>query len=260
MSSIIKGERIRNQSIINLSERFQALHIEYEKNEIEDEALVTASQLNTEIEDNLVEMSHLQKEEILLEAKKEADLILKEAHQKAEEILAQALQKAEEIKGEAQSQQTQLLAQIEEKTSAILEDAEKEAESIKLQATEEKRMLIDSTESEMVEVLQQLLTYLVGEEVYNNTQWLTCIVKRMLEECHTKEIIKICIAPTLFEHLTESQKNELQALGENIILEERSTLNETTCVVETTQGSISYDVKEGLERVISQIKTLEKLS
>nr|WP_302595188.1 hypothetical protein [uncultured Cellulosilyticum sp.] len=272
MSSIIKSERIRNQSVINLSERFKALHIEYDK--VEEEDLTSESHIHNNLEvsalydqvsskDNMEEVlatSHQKREEILSEANEAAQKIVEEAKCRAEEILSAALTKAEEIKEETREKQTQLLYETQAKSEKMLEEVNEEVKALKRQAEEEKHALIMSSEGDLVNILQKLLGHIITEEVFENTDWLQCLVRKMIQGCHTKDEIKVCVSQGVFEQLTEDQKKEIQALGEHITIEVRNTLNETTCVVETKLGNISYDVVKGLERVISEIKTLEKLS
>ncbi len=275
MSSIIKGERIRNQSVINLSERFKAIHIEYEKDTVEDEGLDTRAHIYeaTHETDDLYEQSSSKEhmtnplvtsyeecEAIINEANENAQRIVEEAKQRAEEILSGALAKAEEIKEETRAQQTQLLYETRSKSEQMIEEVNEEVKVIKKQAEEEKAALIMSSETELVNLLQKLLGHIISEELFENTQWLLCMVRKMLQGCQTKDEIRICVAQSVFEKLTENKKEEIQALGEHITIEIRNSLNETTCIVETKLGNISYDVMTGMERVISEIKTLEKLS
>lgn len=272
MSSIIKSERIRNQSVINLSERFKAFQIEYDKMEEEDlafenhihnsleaSALYEPASSKDSVEEVLA-ASHQKKEEILSEAHEAAQRIVEEAKQRAEEILSAALTKAEAIKEETREEQTHLLYETQVKSERMLQEVNEEVETLKRQAEEEKQALIMSSEGDLINILQKLLGHIISEEVFENTSWLKCLVRKMIQGCHTKDEIKVCVSQSIFEQLTQEQKKEIEALGEKVTLEARNTLNETTCVVETKLGNISYDVMEGLERVISEIKTLEKLS
>lgn len=270
MSSIIKGERIRNQSVINLSERFKAIHIEYEKAEIEDEAfkVVDDSAIVTREDDALDHQetveNHLQQEntqdEILQEARQMANQIIAEAKQHAEEILSGALAKAESIKEETRAKQTQLLYETQEKTQSLLEGAHQEAEMIKRQAYEEKEELIRSSENELTEVLQKLLGHIISEELFDNTKWLQCLVHKMLQECPTKEEIIVYVSPETYDKLSEDVKANIVASGDKVRLEAKNNVSNTACIVETKQGNIVYDVMEGMERVVSEIKILDKLS
>ncbi|WP_054738610.1 FliH/SctL family protein [Cellulosilyticum ruminicola] len=274
MSSIIKGERIRNQSIINLSERFKAIHIEYEKAEIEDEAFerinhttigVAQNEVLATIVDNTETVAtHLLQQnvpdEIIEEAQQMAAQILADAKQRAEEILSEALAKAQGIKEDTRAKQTQLLYETQEKMQSMLEEAHQEAKIIKRQAHEEKEELIRSSEKELTEVLQKLLGHIVSEELFDNTDWLACLVHKMLQECPTKEEIIVCVSPETYEKLSEEVKTNIIASGDKIKLEVKNNVSNTACIVETKQGNIVYDVMKGLERVISQIKILDKLS
>lgn len=270
MSSIIKGERIRNQSVINLSERFQALHIEYEKDEVDHASQDSISHaINQEIDTTIQEETqeelqiNIQEEQInmlLAKANSEAEQIVEEARKQAEAMIAAAQSQSRNIEIDMQTKYAKLLEEANAKTQVILEDATHEAEQIRVQAEVEKQELIKNTENDFTKVLKKLLSHIISEEVFNNTDWLICMVRKMLQECATKEPINIAVSQKVLEMLSETQKSQIKQLGDHITLEARTTLNDTSCLVETKQGNIHYDVIDGLERVISEIQILEKLS
>lgn len=259
MSSIIKGNRIRNQSVIQLTDRFSAIHIQYETEEMIDE-VIHHKQLDlmedSEGRENVLEVAKV----TLEEAKAEANAILEEAHKKAEEILKEAFLQGEQIRGQASKEKTEILLESKAKEEQIVLEATEEARRLREEAIAEKQAIIESTEGELVETLSDLLTYLVGEEVYHNTTWLTCIVKRMLSECKdSKADMKLYLSPTLFERLTDKEKEYLVKQSNGLTIETKVDLNDTSCLLETKQGMITYDVVEGLNEIISQIKILSTL-
>lgn len=262
LSSIIKGERIRNQSIINFSERLSAIHIEYEEDDtkVVNTALTKGAAFegsDTLEEDTAVEEGS---EQILKEAQIAAARILEEANQEAQTIVSKALEIERQIKENAEVTKAKLLSEASAQRDSILEEAAQAAMQIKESAYIEKQKLIKSTEGEMVETLMTLLDYLISEEVFNNTQWVTYIVKRMLDQEVAKQEVKVILSPKLYERLTEADKEQIMGLKEVATFEVAESLNDTTCKVDIGQGSISYDVEEGLKKVFSDMRVLKKIA
>ncbi|WP_069997451.1 FliH/SctL family protein [Cellulosilyticum sp. I15G10I2] len=243
MSSIIKGGRIRNQTVINLSERLQITQVEYERSEPLDDEAVLGEQ-----GPEAISLMHL-----------EAQNLLDEAQQKAEIIINNALKEAEEIRKEAAFEKTNLLEDASNKHQLFLEQAREEAAQIVKNAYQEKEQIINSTEPELAQTLIALLQYLVGEEVYHNTGWVRCIIKRMLANDVFKKDIKVYVSPEVYNRLTDSEKESLMSIKEEVTLQVSEALSNTACKVETQEGAIEYDVVDGLDQVISDLKILQNL-
>ncbi|MDF2594862.1 MAG: hypothetical protein K0R69_1203 [Clostridia bacterium] len=250
LSSIIKGGRIREQKIINLSERFSAVSGESE---------ITDFSPNQET--SLVPQ---QEEIVLLEEQinlmhEKASAVLREAEGKAKEIIEAALQQAKEIKETVQEEKINLLNETFNQQNKMIETAKKEAEQIVQDAQTEKKHIIGNIEEELAQTLMSLLQYLIGEEVYRNIDWLLCIVKKMLSNDVFKEEIKVFISPAMYNKLTEENKETIKAIKNGVTLHSLDTMKDTSCRVETEEGAIEYDIKDGLDRVISDIDILKNL-
>lgn len=268
MSSIIKGERIRSQSVINFSERFSTVRIEYDKEEQETSYTRNAQDIgeNKEIlktDEELAATSEAiasQSANIINEANEAAENIIARAKVEAERLIQEAIAVAEQIKANAQSEANVLIQNTQNEHERVLREANETAQSIREEAIIEKTNLLQGAEEELTKVLISLLQYLVSEEIYHQTDWISCIVKRMIEGVPEQEALTITISPNLYERLTDKERSTLLGLGENVSLETSNILNDTTCVVKLKQGTISYDLEAGLEQVIKQIQTLQKLT
>lgn len=252
LSSIIKGGRIREQKIINLSERFSDIDSQIESNDfLSNQEVALAPQQEAE--------AIFLKEEQISRVYEEAENALHEAKEKAKQILEEAIGKAEEIKKTAQIEKNGLLNEARDKQNSIIEAAKKEAEQIVQEAKAEKKHIIGNTEKELAQTLMTLLQYLIGEEVYHNIDWLLCIVRKMLSNDIFKKEIKILVSPTMYNKLTVEHKKSIEQIKEGVTLQSSETIKDTECRVETEQGAIEYDVKEGLDKVLSDIDILKNL-
>jgi len=246
LSSIIKGGRIRNQTSIDLSERFNISNLEYYT------TLPNEDEMKDEMKDAEVER---QTDSTDLEA----EAILDEARQRAEEILRNALDEAEAIKKAAEAEKLNLLQEVVKKQETLLEQAKKESKQIYDEACYEKQQIIKGIEEELADTLKSLLQYLVGEEVYNNKKWLLGIVRRMLSNDGLKTDIKILVSPHLYSKLTDEDREKLTSTRDHVTLHASEAISDTACRVESTEGAIEYDVQSGLDQVISDIKILQNL-
>lgn len=246
LSSIIKGERIRTHSVIDFSTR------QVEKSIQEKYIKETTEQINFQQEEQLIDF----KEEKLKEVQKVVDEKLKEADFKVRQMLLEAVEKANTLQEEANQLKTQILFEIEEQKAVILEEAQQKAERIIAGAYEEKKEIIKNTEDELVETLIGLLNHIISEEMNYHSDWVKCLVRKMLNKEGISGRIKVIISPILYTRLSENELQAIEAISKDLIVETREQINETTCIIEFNQGSIVYDIAQGLERVIKDIRML----
>ncbi len=246
LSSIIKGERIRAQSIIDFSSR------QLERPTEEEYIKETVEQLSFEEKEQLVDF----KEEKLREIQKLVDAKLEEADHQVRQMLLEAVQKSQAIEEEAKQVKTQMLFEMEQEKARILEEAQRQAELIIAKAHEEKEELIMSTEGELVETLIALLNHIISEEMNYQVDWVKCLVRKMLNKEDISGKVKVIISPILYARLSENELEAIKDISKDLVVETRDNLNETTCMIEFNQGSIVYDIAQGLERVINDTRIL----
>ncbi len=250
LSSIIKGERVRKQTVINLSERLDITAIEYAAPEY----------TGDEFEEAEIEQEYpIEPTKHLEDARLQAEAILKEASEKAEELLVNTREEARAIKAAAEVEKNNLLCGAMEKQAALIEQTEREARTIIEEAYNEKERIIRGTEGEMVETLITLLQYLIGEEVYHHTAWIRCIVKKMLANPAFKKDIKVYLSANVYHRLTDEDKEVIMHMRDHTTIHIADSLSDTACRVETEEGAVEYDISSGLERVIADIKIIQNL-
>ena len=246
LSSIIKGERIRTQSIIDFSSR------QMEKNTQDKYIKETTEQIDFSEEKRLIDFE----KEKLKEVQKIIDAKLQEADSKVRQMLLEAAQKANALQEEAEQLKTQLLFEIEQHKVTILEEAHQKAEHIVAKAYEEKEEIISRTENELVETLITLLNHIISEEMNYSSEWIKCLIRKMLNKEDISGGIKVIISPILYTRLSEDELQAIKAISKDLIVETKEQMSETTCLIEFNQGSIVYDVTQGLQRVIKDIRML----
>lgn len=246
LSSIIKGERIRNQSIIDFSIRQVEWSIE--ENDVHKVA--------EENEENIEEDITCYKEKRLKEIQELIDAKLAQADEQINEMLSDAITKAKAIEKEAKQLKNDMLFELTEEKQKILDQAYKQAEGIIVEAYKEKDELIMNTEEELVDTLLLLLNHIISEEMHYQTDWLKCLVRKMLRKDEILGDVKVIISPILYDRLPEEERVAVEVLQKGLVVETKDNLNETTCIIECSQGSIVYDVTQGLERVINDTRIL----
>ncbi len=246
LSSIIKGERIRTQSIIDFSTRQIDVLAE------EDYINETIDQSSFDEKEQLESIQEKQLKEIqeLIDAK------LEEADNQVRQMLSEAIQKSQAIEEEAKQLKTHMLFEMTKEKEEVLEEARKQAELILANAHKEKEELIMSTEGELVETLITLLNHIISEEMNYQVDWVKYLVRKILSKEEILGKVKVIISPILYTRLSEKEIDAIKGIRKDLEIETRDNLNETTCMIEFNQGSIVYDISQGLERVINDTRIL----
>lgn len=270
MSSIIKSQKIRSESIIDFSSRIviesnNAIASEIESDEIEqfNEVDLTVDSSDNEEKVEYLEEKFRTKEEIqkykrkqLHEIQELIDLKLREADEQISRKYAELVLKTKNEEEEIDNVKKAVLFEAEVEKQKILSDALVEAESIKQEAINEKNELLASTEDEMVNTISYLVENIISNELKYNTRWLKLLVKKMIHKDNLVGDIIIRVSPVLYEKLTEEQLNQIKSLKDGVEIIQDELVDETMCIVACEQGTIQYDVNEGLQRVLQDIRIL----
>lgn len=242
LSSVIKGGRVLTQTIINLEERSKRHQVVPET-----------------YEDPIKEALNEHCIQIKNEAKQEATKILEAAKTEAEEILNNAKIEHEKLQSDVFQLKEETLKGLEQERQNILEEAENKAQSIINDAYAEKQKLIDDAEPEMVQLITRLLGHIIGDAMFENSDWVEVLVKKMISQENISEDICVVTSPQTYEQLIASKENNFTYAKGTITFRQDETLNNSTCVVETSQGDIVYDVQTGLNAVLRELKILQTL-
>lgn len=254
LSNIIKSGRIRSQSYLDLSQRLVSSNQKLLVDEIEQAESETVNS-----DDDLIELIGKRREE-LNRIEEEIQKKLKDADNKVEALLSDAASRCEMMEKEIKDKESEVLAKAHRSRNEMIQQAEVEASQIIEAAQAEKRSLLQSTEGEVVETLITLLKHIISEEMNENVEWLRLVVRKMLMQDQSSDTFKLVVSPYCLQLIEKDQKHFLEGLSKVTTIESNETLNDTSCILETNQGNIEYDVSYGLEKIISEIRILKGLS
>lgn len=185
-------------------------------------------------------------------AREEAELILKEAQLEALRIMENTEREIEVNK----------LA-IEEEARRIgyengfseakkqYEDLIQEAEFIREHARAEYREVLESIESDAINVILEIAKKVIGIEISFNKEDILYLVKQAFEKCGNKENIVLKTSPEDYDFLVIN-KDKLLSMVEGIgdlEIKKDSSLKEGACIVETAFGSVDAGVQTKLNKI-----------
>ena len=185
---------------------------------------------------------------------------MSEADSKIESMLAEAIEKAQSIENSARDKETNMLAETYHRQEEIIAKAEEEAEAIKKAALDEKREMLKAVEGEVVETIITLLQHIISEEIDGHVEWLKLVVRRILLQEEIDEDTTLLVSSNNRIRLEEEKNQFINSLSKLTTIEVSESLNDTTCVLVTSQGNIEYDINEGLRKVVSELRILKGLS
>ena len=237
MSNIIKGGRIRSQSYLDLSQRLKPEILKiYDERQCETEQV--------EVFDDSIEKIEERKKELAF----------------LEEMLAQTIEKCKAMEQQAIDKKAEILAQAQDRQDEMIQLAYDEAEAIKKSAYLEKQSLLKSVEGEVVETMISLLRHIISEELNENVEWLKLVVRKMLLQDQTTETFKLRVSIHNMQMIERDKAHFMEGISKVTQIESDETLNDTTCILETSQGNIEYDVSQGLERMMTEIRIVKGIS
>ena len=256
MSSIIKSASIRSQGIIDLSSRGHKFPLE-SSNEPSDEQVVEEVEAN-----EMRSVAHLlqEKQEEFARLNSVIQEKLLEATREAECILAKAKEEANQMKEEAVIEKNALLEEAYHQQEEVLRCAEDKVTQIKKEALEEKKAMLEAVEGDVVETIITLLQHIISEELTIGVDWLKMIVRRMLLQEDVGETVTLLISKENMNRLGKEKEALIAGLSKLASIEASDTLNDTTCILVTKQGNIEYDINEGLNKMIAELRVLKGLS
>ena len=224
----------------------------YEEAEVETEVTSMGTVPNLEM------ISQKEKELIALEGLLQDKM--SEADSKIESMLAEAIETAQSIENSARDKETNMLAETYHRQEEIIAKAEEEAEAIKKAALDEKREMLKAVEGEVVETIITLLQHIISEEIDGHVEWLKLVVRRILLQEEIDEDTTLLVSSNNRIRLEEEKNQFINSLSKLTTIEVSESLNDTTCVLVTSQGNIEYDINEGLRKVVSELRILKGLS
>lgn len=248
LSSIIKHSRINQLGTIQLGEPKKSETLISDTNDIQE---------SYKEKYNMAEKEALRLKE---EAKRNARQILEQAREEADSLLNQAKLQQEELLEIAYLEMDEARKIVADEKRIIIADAHKEKDAIIQEAINQKEKILEQIEPEMVSIIKNLLNRIIDKQVVGSGQWLEWIVRKMIRTENINESIIVRISEECYEAYSSMLESQLGDFKYGVHIERDRTLNDFSCAIEATTGTIYYDVKEGLDEVLKELDMLQSLS
>ncbi|HHX59580.1 MAG TPA: hypothetical protein GX707_02405 [Epulopiscium sp.] len=252
MSSIIKGQRIRSESIL----------------EIENTNAYIALK---EVDENLTTDIQEQKEDIrrkMQQVESKANIIIEKA---TEEAIAKAAVIIKEGQDRVKIESAIVLERAQEEGYQVgyetgYEEGKLEAQSlieegnqVVLDANEQKQQLLDEIEPQIIEMIIGICGKLIDEEINHNKDTILLLIRKTLGQVSsdTSEI-SVKVSPDEYEYVLENKDLIAQGTAnpENMQIKTDANLTKGVCVIETPFGSVACNVNEAFSEIKKQMRLI----
>jgi flagellar assembly protein FliH len=198
-------------------------------------------------------------EEIIKNARIDAELIIQEAQYEANRIL-------ENSKIEADENKDKIFSEAREKGyndgftegKQQYEELVSEAEQIRENAKLEYKEILDSIESDAVNLILDIAKNVIGTEISFHKEDILYLVKQAFEKCANKESVLLKAAPEDYDFII-ANKNRLLSMIENVgelKIKKDSSLKAGACIIETQYGSIDAGIQTKIKKIEEMFKQM----
>jgi flagellar assembly protein FliH len=221
-----------------------------------DEELLSFRELSEEEQQQKVD-------DILAQAKRDAEEIVNKAHEEAEQMRAAAFDEIQTLKQQAKeeghqegfSEGSQQASEEYEKKKAQLEEQVSQNE-MHLQEREEQLVLESS--NKMAELLCQLVPKLVGVSIENEKDVLLHLINRAMHNLDDSNRFVIRVSGQDYAELVSRKEEIYGALNPSVKLEifEDAKLSSLQCQIETDNGLVDVSLDAQLDNLTKSLKLL----
>lgn len=199
------------------------------------------------------------KEQIIENAKNEAELIIREAQYEADRILENTQAEAEENKNKIFEEAHQIgYNEGYNQAKQQYEDLINEAELIRETAKIEYKETLDNIENDAINLILDIAKNVIGTEISFHKEDILYLVKQAFEKCANKEIVLLKAASDDYDYIIANKAkllSMLEGVGELKIKKDNS-LKVGSCVVETPYGSIDAGIHTKMKKIEELFKQM----
>jgi len=218
------------------------------------------------------EKNRLLQEDVLFEAKKEAEVIIQQGQEKAKVVIQQGQEKAEAILTNAKTELDKLSQSVQQEAyekgfntgkeegiktgEEIIKKTLVEIQNVLIEAKHKREEIIQTNQEIIINLALMIAKKIIKTELVTNKEAILKNLKQALRKVRDKEKIKVKVNPV---HLAELglRKEELlaQVSGiEGIDFEEDKSIEPGGCIIETNFGLIDATISSQLEIVQEALK------
>lgn len=250
LSSIIKGQRIRSESWLEIENTSTNKNIAPEN---KDENLATNAEEQEIYIEQKLQSAQSKAEMIMKEATEEAAakaaLIIKEGQDRIEREAAIALEQAHEKGYTLGYEKGQLEAKaLIDQGNQIIQDAKKERQQI-----------LDDIEAEVIEMIIKICQNLIDEEINYNKDTIRFLIRKTLGKASTDALeFNIKVSEADYDYVIENKDEivENAAAPSDVTITKDVNLTQGACTVETEFGSIGCSVDQAFTEIKKQMRLI----
>lgn len=197
-------------------------------------------------------------EEIVNNAKVEAELIVKEALLEAKDIFSKANFEIEELKNKVISESKEEgynegITQAKQEYEQLIE----EAKEVKEQAGVEYKKVLDSLEADAVNTILEIAKKVISQEL-KSKQNILLLVKDAFEKCSKDRKAVLRLNEQDYNYIIDNKDELLSMLerSEETEIKKDLSLKEGGCIIETSLGSIDASADTKFEKIESDFKAI----
>ncbi|OOB77533.1 MAG: hypothetical protein BEN18_01665 [Epulopiscium sp. Nuni2H_MBin001] len=196
-----------------------------------------------------IEFLYWQAEQHLEAAEDKAESIVEEARKEAVSITKKAEKDMKKYQDDMRKKIRQDKESADLHNAQEKENAQQYVEQLKYEAEQEKQVLLGNMETEVVNLVLDLLGHIISHELADSNRWIGYLVRKILYQQRIIEPFELGVSSKIFSTLTDSDIFELTNIIKGTTLIERPDLPDYACIIGTDNGEIYYDAWNALENV-----------
>ncbi len=211
--------------------------------------------LNREPEINVVQ----QQEDLLENARNQAEQILQKAMRDADDMLVQAQEKIlahmQEVEQQAKEEGYRNGEKLAQKHYQSLIQ---EAEELKHEAEELYQNTVLSLEGQMVETILDIGRKVIGTELSQNREVILSLIRKTLQSTSPSGEIIVTVSPDDYDLVMENQERLTEGVKNirDLVIKKDNSLQRGGCIVETGFGSVDSSIETQLKAIESTFREI----
>ncbi len=247
LSSIIKGQRVRSESRLEIQDLSKSIAPENKDKDL----TIKAEEQKRYIEKKM-QIAESEAETMIQKATDEAvakaALIIKDGHDRIKMESTIALERAQDEGYARGYEKGQLEAQ------SLIDEAKQVVQNAK----EEREQTLDKLEPEIIEMIINICGKLIGEELHYNKETILVLIRKTLESISTDTLdVTIKVSERDYDYVLENKELITgNAAAEKMKVVKDINLVQGSCTIETEFGSISCKVDEAFKKIKKQMRLI----
>lgn len=190
-------------------------------------------------------------DEILIQAKSEASIIIKEAEDEARRILEKVKEEARKSAEEIEQAKIKGYNDAYNEAKAKYMSLVAEMETIKSKVIEEYNKMLENAEAEVVEIILDISRKVLQSEITQNKDYIFNLVREAINGCTHKEDLILRVSPEEYDYITQKREvlDSIFSSSEKMEIIKDSSLKEGDCIIETPYGSVETGVQLKLSKI-----------